>query len=162
MESNNNPTAQKLLQSFMQFNKVDWHQRSIAGCKPSEIKVLFCIRKRMKLDTAEIKVSEISKCLHVTPPTITQLLKGLEANGLIERHIDPTDRRAVGIKLTEKGETVAQKAAEAFSASLHGLIEYLGEERSNQLAELLSDVFRYYNEKAASVLHSPWNGDEEG
>src|SRR5213080_1638925 len=146
MESHTNPTAQKLLQSLMQFGKAEWHQRSIAGCKPSEIRVLFCIKKSVKPDTPEIKVSEISKMLHVTSPTITQLLKGLEAHGLIERHIDPTDRRAVGITLTEKGEKVTQQAAEAFAASLHGLIEYLGEEESNQLAELLTKVSRYYNE----------------
>src|SRR5438067_3340249 len=145
-----NPLAQKLLRAFMQFHKAEWHQRSIAGCKPSEIRVLFCIKKGVKPDTSEMKVSEISKLLHVTSPTITQLLKGLEAHGLIERHIDPADRRAVGITLTEKGERVTEQAAEAFLTSLHGLIEYLGEEQSNQLAELLSRVSRYYNEKAAS------------
>ena len=161
MEKNSNPTAQKLMKTFMQFNKVEWHQRSIAGCTPSEIRLLFCIRKGAKPDTPDMKVSEISKRLHVTSPTITQLLKGLEANGLIERHIDPTDRRAVGITLTEKGEMVTQQAADAFSASIDGLIEYLGEEQSNQLAELLTRVFRYYNEKAASVDHSYWSGAVE-
>src|SRR6266568_1371328 len=144
-------TAQKLFRSFMQFNKAEWHQRSIAGCTPSEIRVLFCIRKGVKPDTLEIKVSEISKMLHVTSPTITQLLKGLEANGLVTRHIDPTDRRAVGIALTEKGEMVTQQAADAFSASFEGLVEYLGEEQSYQLAELLSKVFRYFKENAASA-----------
>ncbi len=160
MDRNTNPAAQKLLRVFMQFNKVEWHQRSIAGCTLSEIRVLFCIRKSTKPDTSEMKVSEISKLLHVTSPTITQLLKGLEANGLVTRHIDPTDRRAVGIALTEKGEMVTQQAADAFSASFEGLVEYLGEEQSNQLAELLSKVFRYFKENAASADHSPWNGDE--
>ena len=136
MEKNTNPIAQKLMKTFMQFTKVEWHQRSIAGCKPSEIRVLFCVKKGVKPDTPEMKVSEISKMLHVTSPTITQLLKGLEANGLIERHIDPTDRRAVGITLTEKGKMVTQQAADAFLASFQGLTEYLGEEQSNQLAEL--------------------------
>jgi len=131
-----------------------------SGCTLSEIRVLFCIRKSTKSDTSEMKVSEISKLLHVTSPTITQLLKGLEANGLVTRHIDPTDRRAVGIALTEKGEMVTQQAADAFSASFEGLVEYLGEEQSYQLAELLSKVFRYFKENAASADHSPWNGDE--
>ena len=161
MEKNSNPTAQKLMKTFMQFNKVEWHQRSIAGCTPSEIRLLFCIRKGAKPDTPDMKVSEISKRLHVTSPTITQLLKGLEANGLIERNIDLTDRRAVGISLTERGEMVTQQAAEAFSTSLNGLIEYLGEEQSNQLAELLSKVSRYFSERAASMNHSQWNGNEE-
>jgi DNA-binding MarR family transcriptional regulator len=159
MEITADPTAQRLLRSFMQLNKAEWHKQSVAGCKPSEIRVLFCIKKGMNPSTPEMKVSEISKQLHVTSPTVTQLIKGLEANGLIERNVDPIDRRAVGITLTEKGEKVAQKAAEAFSASIHGLIEYLGEEQSNQLAELLSRVSRYYSEKA--VQNAYWNGDEE-
>jgi DNA-binding MarR family transcriptional regulator len=159
MEISTNPTAQKLLRSFMQLNKAEWHKQSVAGCKPSEIRVLFCIKKGMKPGTPEMKVSEISRQLHVTSPTVTQLIKGLEANGLIERNSDPSDRRAVGITLTEKGEKVTQQASEAFSASIHGLIEYLGEEQSDQLAELLTRVSRYYNEKA--LQNAYWNGDEE-
>ncbi len=161
MENLSNPTAQKLFRSLMQFSKAGWHQHSVAGCKPSEIRVLFCIKKGMKPDAHEMKVSEISKQLHVTSPTITQLLKGLEMNGLIERSIDPTDRRSVGIKLTEKGEMVTRKAADAFASSLHGLIEYLGEEQSDQLAELLFKVSHYYNEKAANINSTHWEGDEE-
>jgi len=156
-----NSTAQKLFRAFMQFGKAQWHQRSIAGCTPGEIRVLFCIRRGVKPDAPDIKVSEISKLLHVTSPTVTQLLKGLEANALVERHIDPADRRAVGIVLTKKGELVTVQATDAFSSSLQGLVEYLGEEQSNQLAELLSRVIRYYSEKAASEYHSPWNGEEE-
>jgi DNA-binding MarR family transcriptional regulator len=154
METFTNPTAQKLLRTFMQFGKAEWHQRTIAGCKPSEVRVLFCLKKGVKPGAAEMKVSEISKQLQVTPPTVTQLLKGLEANGLIERHTDPLDRRAVGITLSEKGEMVTRKAADAFSSSLNGLIEYLGEEESNQLAELLERVYRYYSEQAAKENHS--------
>src|SRR6266487_5483779 len=111
MEISADPTAQKLLRSFMQFSKAEWHKQTVAGCKPSGIRVLFCIKKGMNPDTPEMKVSDISKLLHVTSPTVTQLIKGLEANGLVERNIDPTDRRAVGIKLTEKGEMVTQQAA---------------------------------------------------
>jgi DNA-binding MarR family transcriptional regulator len=161
MERTNNPTEQKLFRAFMQFKKAGWHQRSIEGCTPSEIRVMFCIKKGVKPDTHDMKVSEISKHLHVTAPTITQLLKGLEAQGLIERRVDPSDRRAVGIQLTQKGERVTHKAEEAFSTTFHGLIEYLGEEQSNQLADLLSQVSRYFEVNAADVQRSPWNGNED-
>jgi DNA-binding MarR family transcriptional regulator len=145
----------------MQFKRVAWHQQSIAGCTPGEFRVLFCIKRCSKPDAHEIKVSEISKLLRVTSPTVTQMLKSLEANGLIERRIDPTDRRAVGITLTKKGEMVTQKAEDTFYSSVDGLVEYLGEEQSDQLAELLFETFRYFNEKAASVNDSRWDGDEE-
>jgi DNA-binding MarR family transcriptional regulator len=155
------PTVQKLMRSFMQFNKVGWHQRAVAGCKPSEVRVLFCVKRGIMPGASEIKVSEISKLLHVTSPSVTQLLKGLEANGLIERRIDPVDRRSVGVRLTERGEEVTRQAIEGLTRSLQGLIEYLGEEESNQLIELLSKVFHYFSEQEMNVRQSHWNGDEE-
>jgi DNA-binding MarR family transcriptional regulator len=134
----------------------------VAGCKPGEIRVLFCLKEGINSGLPEMKVSEISKHLGVTSPTITQLLKGLEADGLIERNIDAIDRRAVGIKLTAKGTMVAHKAADAFLSSIKGLVQYLGEEQSDQLAELLSKVFRYFSEReASSAYQSQWKGDEE-
>lgn len=159
MEQTASVTEQKLFRTLMQFKRLSWHERSIAGCKPSEIRVLFCIKKNSNLHNPEIKVSEISKQLLVTSPTITQLLKGLEANGLIERHIDAIDRRAVGVTLTEKGEMVVQQAGDALSTALQGLIDYLGEDQSEQLVGLLSKVFHYF-EREASMSHSQWNGDE--
>jgi DNA-binding MarR family transcriptional regulator len=160
-DSNMSPIARNLLKALMQFRRAEWHQRSIAGYKPSEIKVLLCIKRGIGPSTPEIKVSEISKRLHVTSPTVTQLIKGLEADGLIERHIDPQDRRSAGIKLTEKGEFVTRQAETAFEESVNGLIEYLGEEQSNQLVELLMKAYRYYEEKAAGEQHLNWHGDEE-
>jgi DNA-binding MarR family transcriptional regulator len=161
MERTDTTTEQKLIKMLMQVNKLGWHQHSVAGCKPSEIRVLFCIRKFKNQQTGEIKVSEISKRLYVTSPTITQLLKGLEVQGLIERRVDTVDRRSIGIVLTKKGENVAQQAMDMLVASMHGLVDYLGEEQSNQLIELLSRVFYYFHEQA-SMSETPWKDDKEG
>src|SRR5438105_7613140 len=114
-------TAQKLLGAFKRFNRVAWHQESFMGCKPSEIQLLFCIKRgMMRSDAPAMKVSELSKFMHVTSPTITQLIKGLEANGLVERHMDSADRRAVRVQLTQRGEIVSQKASEALFTSFSG------------------------------------------
>lgn len=148
-------TTQKLMRALIRFRQASWREHNVAGCTPSEIRVLFCVKRNAALGAPELKVSEISKFLHVTPPTITQTIKNLEANGLIERTRDPSDRRVVGITLTKKGELVTVQAFEAFSASLRGLMEFLGEKESNQLAELLTKVVRYYREKA-TWEDDPW------
>jgi DNA-binding MarR family transcriptional regulator len=162
MDQNTTATEQKLLSALTQFKRLGWHQRAVAGCRPSEIRVLFCVKEGTNADLPEMKVSEISKQMGVTSPTITQLLKSLEAHGLVERNVDPIDRRAVGIKLTDKGCMVTQQAREALLASIKGLVEYLGEEECHQLAELLFKVFRYFSERDAnSIYQSQWKGDEE-
>lgn len=156
-----NPTTLKLMMAFREFHKSNLQDRPIAGCKPSEFRLLFCIKLGRKPDADYMKVSEISKLLQVTSPTVTQLLKGLEANGLIERHIDLADRRAVDIKLTAQGEMLIKQARKAFTETMDGLVEYLGEEESTQLAELLSKSCRYFGEREARMRQSQWNGDEK-
>jgi DNA-binding MarR family transcriptional regulator len=152
-----NATAQKLLQALDQFHRIKWHEhQTFAGCKPSEIKVLFCIKNGAKAGIP-MKVSEISKRMQVTSPTITQLLNSLEPNGFVERLIDPEDRRSVGIKLTKKGECVTERAWEGFLTTLQGLIEYLGEEDSEQLTDLLGKVLHYIEERQASVRQAHWS-----
>ncbi|HEY1349611.1 MAG TPA: MarR family transcriptional regulator [Ktedonobacteraceae bacterium] len=178
-------TARRLAQAVMQFNKSfglfnkDELHRHFTTCTRGEIGVLFIIRGGAQSDTHTLKmseagnivrvtasgvptmkVSEISKLLHVTSPTITQLLKGLEANGLVERHIDSHDRRAVRIALTERGEAVARQAEEIFIDSFQGLVESLGEQESNRLAELLCKAYCYFNERETAAYHSQWNGEK--
>lgn len=166
MQSTTDETAQRLSQSLMQFHKafMQFHRDStsqhIAGHKMSEIGVLVLISKGAQCGARPMKVSEISKMMHVTSPSITQVLKGLEANGLIERRSDPADRRTVWISLTEQGEKIASRARESFSIAFRGLVEYMGEEQSNQLASLLSTAFRYFNEKASSMPDFLEHGDE--
>ena len=146
MPENMNPTAQKLMTAFKQFHSIR-KKSPVTDLKSSEVWVLFCIKKRVSPDSPGIKVSDISSALHVAAPTITQLINSLDANGYVERATDKEDRRAVRIRLTDKGEQAMMKASESFSESFNGLVDYLGEEKGNELAELLSMVFTYFDEQ---------------
>ncbi|MBM7866892.1 MarR family transcriptional regulator [Heliobacterium gestii] len=148
-------TAQTLLQAFMRFKRMEWHQRNVLGYKPSEIKLLFCIHKGRRADSPGMKLSEISQTLRVTPPTVTQLIKDLESNGLVERAFDPTDRRAVLVRLTPKGDALTAAASEAFVRAFEALVAHLGEDKSRQLALLLNEVFQYYTTKEPPAPQPP-------
>lgn len=137
-------TAQRLINTFMQFRRSRWHEKKIAGFNPSEFKIMSVLNQGMKENSDGMKVSEISERLHVTPPTVTQLINSLEKEELVERTIDPNDRRSVNVRLTGKGIEVTRQAREAFKETFLGLIDYLGEEDSDKLAELLSKVNEYY------------------
>jgi len=145
MAGNENETAQKLIKAFQQFRKAGRQEKKIAGFNPSEFRVLFLIQ-RANENNREMKVSEISQKLRVTPPTVTQIINGLEKDGYIERTINPEDRRAVKISLTEAGLSATEQARKSFNETFLGLIDYLGEKDSEQLADLLFKVHDYFNQ----------------
>lgn len=147
MNNETNPAARRLMESFTKLKRVKWHPIPIQGLTHSEIMVLFCIKKRVKPEESGIKVSELSNFLKVAPPTITQSINSLESNGFVFRKMDAKDRRAVQITLTEKGDNAIKEAEENFLTSFTGLAEFLGEEDSNTLADLLSKVYSHFNDK---------------
>ncbi|MFD2881340.1 MarR family winged helix-turn-helix transcriptional regulator [Paenibacillus rhizoplanae] len=66
--------------------------------------LLICIARASHSTDLGLKVSEISRFLGLTPPTVTQLINSLEAKQMVERQADASDRRVVRIKLTEQGK----------------------------------------------------------
>ncbi|GMK47104.1 MarR family winged helix-turn-helix transcriptional regulator [Paenibacillus glycanilyticus] len=146
-KDNHQETIQRLRESFTRFAKAEWRQRSVNGLNKSELRILFCIMMNTDVDNPKIRVSEISSKLLVTTPTVTQLLKKLIADGLVERTVDPDDRRSVGIELTPKGEQIAKEADEQLNQHLSGLVEHLGEEQTLMLSDLLTKAYNYFNEK---------------
>lgn len=139
--------ARKLIEVFMLFNKMNWnHQPLDLKQKHSELRLLVVIKRMGKGDKEGIKVSELSKFLRVTSPTVTQLLNRLEEMGLVVRKEDPKDRRAVRVFLTEEGDLTAKKALKGFLDRMNGLIDYLGEEDTEELIRLLKKTTTYFEQ----------------
>ena len=80
----------------------------------------------------------------ITVSGITQIITGLEKKQLIRREMDPDDRRAVLVSLTDDGRKIMEPALLQMKESFSGLIDHLGNERSRQLAELLLQVEAYF------------------
>jgi DNA-binding MarR family transcriptional regulator len=60
----------------------------------------------------ELSTSKLAAAADLSPATVTQMLDGLEAMGLVERKRSETDRRIVGCALTDRGsEVVTAKRA---------------------------------------------------
>lgn len=140
-------TIQRLQEAFVRFAKAEWRHKPLHGLTRSEIRILFCILDQAKCGNPKPRISELSKKLLVTTPTVTQLTKSLIEAGLIERNVDPEDRRSFSIELTAKGIAVAKEAEEYLKQSLGGLIDHLGLEESNHLADLLTKAYEYYSKQ---------------
>lgn len=135
--------AQRLIEAIQRFRRAEWHKLAINGLNHSEIKMLMCIQRGCAQDERGSSVSSLSAMMEVTSPTITQLIKGLEREGLVARYNDQEDRRVVRVRLTEKGMAMTKQAREDVARRFKELYEYLGEEKTEQLASLLEQVYEH-------------------
>ena len=86
------------------------------------------------VEEGELSVGEIAERHQATVPTISRMLNSLEQNQLIARRIDPTDRRAIRVALTDSGRVTHDKLIGAFAEALARVIEPLTDA---QLADLI-------------------------
>lgn len=75
---------------------------------------------------------ELARLLECDPSNLTGLTDRLEARGLVERQVDPDDRRVKALVATEKGEAVRTQLA----ARLHQAPEGIGELPAADAAQL--------------------------
>ena len=92
------------------------------------------------LENSDRSMREISDALHVAPRTVTDMIDGLEARGLVARHQHPADRRVTLVRLTQAGRRqLAAAAADAERAS-HAAVSDLSESDQQTLRRLLDRV----------------------
>jgi len=95
--------------------------------------------------------SELSRFLGVSRNTVSALLNGLEEQGLIERHLHPTDRRRLIIRITPGGHDLVCARAPEFGAFVASLFEALSPEERATLLALLDKLFKGLLDRAAAM-----------
>jgi len=71
--------------------------------------------------------SVLARQLAVSPPSVTALVDGLVARGLVERQPDPEDRRRLTLLLTRDGERLVAAADTAAEARRGDIAAHLDE-----------------------------------
>jgi DNA-binding MarR family transcriptional regulator len=65
-----------------------------------------------------LTLGELAEAEQVRPPTISRMVKGLEAEGLVERLSDPCDGRVQRARATERGRRLLQEGRSRRVAAL--------------------------------------------
>ena len=87
------------------------------------------------LSEASVAASALADKLAVSPPSVTALVDGLVARGLVERRPDATDRRRVTHVLTERGHTTLAAADDAVAGALARLVELIPASRRRRAVD---------------------------
>lgn len=110
------------------------------------------------LSEGSVNASTLAERLVVSRPSVTALVDGLVARGMVERGSDPSDRRHVTHLVTELGTSVLDEADRTAAARLQDLSRYLPPEDKPAAGEGLvawERALDSYREAASRTPHWP-------
>jgi len=84
------------------------------------------------------RMTELADRLGIVPRSLTTVIDALEEAGLVRREIDPRNRRAILLRLTDRGTAVRDDLREARRRAAEDLFAPLSEADRKTLAGLLT------------------------
>lgn len=139
--------VQELGNSIRTLKNLGWQKGSIHGLRRSEFMLLANLNSYGENSHEGVKVSLLSKRMDITPAAVTHLINSLEERGLVERLVEPKDRRLVLVKMTDKGTGFVEKVKAEHFRELNELVNFLGERDSEELIRILSSVSGFLKER---------------
>ena len=104
--------------------------------RPAEFSVLSLIRHNPGITSRQLCAA-----LNILPPNLVVILKQFEKRGLIARKPHPTDGRAIGLSLTDKGDTLVAAAEEVSASSDLSSTQSLTAAERKTLTRLLQKIY---------------------
>jgi DNA-binding MarR family transcriptional regulator len=104
--------------------------------RPAEFSVLSLIRHNPGITSRQLCAA-----LNILPPNLVVILKQFEKRGLIARKPHPTDGRAIGLSLTDKGDTLVAAAEEVSASSDMSATQSLTAAERKTLTRLLQKIY---------------------
>lgn len=102
------------------------------GLTPARLAVLLALER-----VPDIRPAALGVALRIKPPNLAVLLRELEAEGLIRRAGDATDRRASRLRLAPRGRAVLRRAEAAEARFEAGFAAHLSAPERAGLIALL-------------------------
>jgi DNA-binding MarR family transcriptional regulator len=105
------------------------------GLTPAQGRALRIIARSE--DEEPLRMTELADRLGIVPRSVTTVIDALEEAGLVRREIDPRNRRAILLQLTERGAGVRDDLREARRRAAEDLFAPLSADDRETLAGLL-------------------------
>jgi DNA-binding MarR family transcriptional regulator len=106
------------------------------GLTPAQARALRIITRGE--DGEPLRMTELAERLGIVPRSVTTVVDALEEAGLVRREIDPRNRRAILLRLTERGKGVREDLRQARRRAAEELFGPLSAEDRNALGDLLT------------------------
>lgn len=145
MQSDVDPKIVRLMDSMRQVSHALYQlgESSLvdAGLTFARFRLLMSLLVSEQLDDRdELNPSEISDKLGISRNTVSTLIRELEQEGLIERHLDHSDRRRFKIRLTAAGQTLIRGNTSQHYHIIGGCFDALSSEEQESLSSILAKL----------------------
>ena len=106
---------------------------------PSYLKLIDYIYQLSK--EGDVRVSDLSKALHQTTPSITRSLIHMDELGYIKKTISSSDKRVVYISLTELGIKLYQQYVEKYYKKLSKRLSKFNINKVNLMISTIDEIY---------------------
>jgi DNA-binding MarR family transcriptional regulator len=103
------------------------------GLTPAQERALRIISR----SDEPLRMTELADRLGIVPRSLTTVVDALEEAGLVRREIDPRNRRAILLRLTDQGTAVRDELREARRRAAEDLFAPMPDDDRELLANLL-------------------------
>ncbi len=93
-----------------------------------------------------VGVGQLAKVMRCSTPAVSKMLRGLEAEGWLERRVDAKDRRNTWIFLTPAGEQLLKDGAARMQVVMDRMVAQIGERRLEEFCDTLEETYRTLDE----------------
>lgn len=94
-----------------------------------------------------LMLKEIASGLNITPGAVSQTVDVLVKEGMLRRCVSKTDRRAVSISLTKKGEKLRAELEEFFTRLTERVLDGIPAEKQEVFLEVLDGILTKLNQE---------------
>ena len=145
MQSDVDPKTVRLMDSMRRVShalyQLSESSLASAGLTFARFRLLMGLLTSEALDGRdELNPSEISVKLGISRNTVSTLIRELEQEGLIERHLDHSDRRRFNIRLTTAGQTLVRENASQHYHIIAGCFDVLSSTEQESLSGILAKL----------------------
>jgi DNA-binding MarR family transcriptional regulator len=111
------------------------------GVSPEQVSLLVAIKY-----TPGIGIRELAARERVSPPALSNHIDRLERDGLVSRTPDASDRRRVGLTLTDEGQRVLRRVRSRRTAWLATRLRGLSAEELDTIEAAIDPLWRLLRE----------------
>ena len=139
------PDKVRLLDRFIRvfhgLRRVGENSLAASGLSFPKYRLLLALMYSETMDgISDLNPSEISRRQGTSRNTISSLIRDLEDEDLVERHLDQKDKRRFNIRLTDGGHELVRRYATNHFQAVESCFDGLGFEEREELGQLLTKL----------------------